>query len=299
MDDISRELEREIALSKPKPYKKERKTRILVIDDFGEMNSGDYLKILVWMLSVATMGFCVAAAVFYSLYTKESRGGNLLRDRLVSAERKVDVLTREKELLMAGLVISGKDPEAFFEPIAPPLPLGLKQPGNSSLPAFEERGKSDPPSTVEQQKDRLPSGLKGQTPGASATIEASKAIQKAVSIEKFRVTRDGTNGHLLVRFDIRNVSKAPGEVSGRIFTLLKPDNDLENQWLVIPPATIKNGMPSDYKKGQYFSISHFKPIKFRVKNKVDPDVFKQASIFIFNNQGDLIFDKLIHITAAE
>jgi hypothetical protein len=141
--------------------------------------------------------------------------------------------------------------------------------------------------------------LNGQTPEVSATIEAPEVIQKTVSIEKFTVTKDGTNGYLLVRFDIRNVSKAPGEVSGKIFALLKPNNSLENKWLVVPPAAVKNGMPSDYKKGKYFSISHFKPIKFRVKHKLDPDVFKQASIFIYNDQGDLIFDKLINIAEAE
>lgn len=164
---------------------------------------------------------------------------------------------------------------------------------------FEDGGQPNSPSTVEQQKGRLPSGLEGQPPGASATIEAAKTRQKIISIEKFTVTSDGTTGHVLVRFDIRNVSKTRGEVSGRIFALLKPETGLEDQWLVIPSAIVKNGMPSDYKKGQYFSISHFKPVEFRVKHKVDPEGFKQASIFIFNNQGDLICDKLINITGAE
>lgn len=133
------------------------------------------------------------------------------------------------------------------------------------------------------------------------TIRASKTPEgeKTVSIEKFVVTKDSTSGDLLVRFDIRNISKKPGEVSGRIFTVLKPDSQIESQWLVIPNAPLKDGIPSLFKKGQYFSIAHFKPVKFRIKNQSGPDSFKKASIFIFNNQGNLIFENLIDITEAE
>ena len=47
MEDISRELEREIARSKPKPYIQDRRTRLIIVDDFGEMKSGDHFKTLV------------------------------------------------------------------------------------------------------------------------------------------------------------------------------------------------------------------------------------------------------------
>jgi len=68
---------------------------------------------------------------------------------------------------------------------------------------------------------------------------------------------------------------------------------------VVPTAALKDGVPSEYKKGQYFSIAHFKPVKFRIKNQADPDFFKKASIFIFNEQAQLIFEELINITEAE
>ena len=46
MEDISRELEREIAKAKPAPYKARREKKILIIDDFGETRPGGYLKTL-------------------------------------------------------------------------------------------------------------------------------------------------------------------------------------------------------------------------------------------------------------
>ncbi|MCA1792310.1 MAG: hypothetical protein LC660_00235, partial [Desulfobacteraceae bacterium] len=120
-----------------------------------------------------------------------------------------------------------------------------------------------------------------------------------VDIEKFSVTRDKGRGDLLVRFDIRNVSKKPGEVTGRIFTILKPqDHSLEkdsDQWMVVPESPLDNGIPSRVKNGQYFSIAHFKPVKFRIKNVPGQAFFTTASIFIFNDQGELMFQSDIDI----
>ena len=296
MEDISRELEREIALSKPKPYKRDRKTKILIVDDFGQMKSGEYLKVLVMILSVVSIICFVAAGLFYSLYKGLSRNASSINSRIVIAEKKVDQLTREKEILMARLVISGKEPGLQKENEVKDKKLVPLEPENA------DKNKSLP--AVEKEKDVIKPELNTmikppEEPAAPPEPEQPGIINKTVSIEKFTVTRDSTNGDLLVRFDIRNISSDPGDVSGRIFTLLKPDNKIKDHWLVVPTSALKNGIPSEYRKGQYFSIAHFKPVKFRIKNQSGPEFFKKASIVIFNDQGDLIFEKLIDITEAE
>ncbi|MCK5100201.1 MAG: hypothetical protein KAR45_18975, partial [Desulfobacteraceae bacterium] len=220
------------------------------------------------------------------------------------AEKKVTELTREKEILMARLVISGKEPGIEKESeVEEEKPLVSKNQEIKPIPPEpEDENKIHKPSSmVEQEKNMIKpkSNTISESPEVPAESEIPKIVKKTVSTEKFTVTRDGADGDLLVRFDIRNISNEPGDVAGRIFTVLKPDNKLEDQWLVVPTAALKNGIPSEYRKGQYFSIAHFKPIKFRIKNQADSDFFKRASVFIFNNQGDLIFEKLIDITEAE
>ena len=304
MEDISRELEKEIARSKPKPSKQVRKTRVLIVDDFGEMKSGGYLKNLVTILSIISIVCFVAAALFYYLYTGLSRDASSTKNMLVLAEKKVDELTMEKEVLMARLVISGKEPGIEKESeVEEEKPLVSKNQEIKPIPPEpEDENKIHKPSSmVEQEKNMIKpkSNTISESPEVPAESEIPKIVKKTVSTEKFTVTRDGADGDLLVRFDIRNISNEPGDVAGRIFTVLKPDNKLEDQWLVVPTAALKNGIPSEYRKGQYFSIAHFKPIKFRIKNQADSDFFKRASVFIFNNQGDLIFEKLIDITEAE
>jgi hypothetical protein len=289
-----------------------------------------------------------------------------LKDRVVSAEKNVETLTREKEMLMARLVMSGQDLEEIAEAIEIKVAdqneidqiktdqtetgqnktdqsqtrqgetgqkgMDLKHTDQKDTnqkfteqqePALVATGreKSDvvqtrpdsgslPPGTedanqksakIDPVKAATGSGLNvaARAPAPDTDAEPAGGMNKTVSIEKFTVVKDGKTSDLLVRFDIRNISTGPGDVSGRIFTVLKSDNHQEDQWLVVPTAPLTNGVPSEYAKGQYFSIAHFKPVKFRIKNQADADFFTKASIFIFNEDAELIFEELIDITEAE
>ena len=316
MEDISRELEREIAQSKPKPYKQDRRTRILIVDDFGQMKSGEYLKKLALILSGISLVFFVMVIVLYQLYSGLANDTRQTTTKLAVATDKVDALTHEKEVLMARLVMLGEEPgievkESLAE-VKTTAKIGTnmavaknKPPINSIAPKPDKTQDpvelAKPDINQDQQKTKIKPQI---NPIESASEEPESQlvvddIKKNVSIEKFTVTKDGINGDLLVRFDIRNTSTEPGDVSGRIFTVLKTDNNFESQWLVVPASELKNGVPSEIRKGQYFSIAHFKPVKFRIKNHSNPDYFKKASIFIFNNQGELIFEKLIDITEED
>ena len=313
MEDISRELEKEIAQSRPKPYKKNRMSRVLIIDDFGKMKSGDYLKLLVKGLCTVCLVCFILAVVFYKLYTDASRDADAAQSGLTRLQQRVEDLSGEKEVLMARLVMLGKEPVLTAQAEPPKLKEKTK-PAAPALKQKPETVKSDPiPPEPDIKKNNTPAVLSAKkeepvspvagTDGEQQDKEADSAIppadNKMVAVEKFTVTKDGDNGDLLVRFDIRNVSNAPGDVSGRIFTVLKPEARTPDQWLVVPSTSLKGGIPSEYRKGQYFSIAHFKPVKFRIKNSAGPDFFKTAAIYIFNNQGELIYQKLIEITEAE
>jgi hypothetical protein len=285
MEDISRELEREIAKARPKPFRKNRKIKILIVDDFGKVISGNHVKIIFVVLFFISIVTCFTSVVFFYKAFVFSREAVSYKDRLVSAEKKLDELTSEKEVLMARLVILGKEPgiEKKME----------KDDGETSNPRHD---------TEKEEPARPPSAaLTGQAATGAVTNQTTetKAMNKTVLIEKFAVIRNREGKDLLVRFDIRNISKSQGDISGRIFTVLKPASTTENEWLVVPVVALKNGIPSEHQKGQYFSIAHFKPVKFRIKSESDPDLYKKASIFIFNSEGELIFEKLIDITEAE
>ncbi|RLB91826.1 MAG: hypothetical protein DRH26_07410 [Deltaproteobacteria bacterium] len=322
MEDISRELEKEIIQLKPSPYKKSRKKSILMVDDFGEMKSADYLRVLVYVFGVVSLVCFLAASGLYYFFSHQTIENKRLKSEVAALAKKMDRLINEREVLMARLVISGKEPGIDIQTTPS---KGLIAAQGTSEKGTSEKGKkegikkkSDPkgeeivPETAAAvtSKELTPKelapvvGIDTADENKSgdrrqAELESKTPVQKIVTIEKFTVTRDGADGDLLVRFDIRNISDKPGGVSGRIFTILKPDVTSRKDWLVVPSSTLDKGVPVEYKKGQYFSIAHFKPVKFRIDNQAGPDFFKKASIYIFNENGDLMFESLIDITEED
>lgn len=284
MEDISRELEREIARSRPRPFKKDLKIRTLTVDDFGRIRSADHLRPLVRLLSVISVLAILALAVLYGQYADLSGEAAQMAGELDGADRQITELKADKEILMARLVIAGKDP-VISKPGAEPSKTPPADPPQPSENLSSDAG------NPEAGDEPDGSAMAAETPG-----ETEATPQKIISLENFTVSRDRAHQDLMVRFDIRNISKKAGGVSGRIFTVLKPDTDDPETWRVVPAVSLKDGIPQQPKKGQYFSIAHFKPVQFRIKNASDPDFFQKAAIYIFNDQGDLIFERLIDIT---
>jgi hypothetical protein len=322
MEDISRELGREIALSRPAPFKRDLRKKILIIDDLGEVKSGGWLKISLYSLLVISLVCMVTTLVLFIHFSSLSKENQTLIEQLSNAENKIDYLTDEKEVLMARLVISGKKPILNSEDEGSPNTDKNGKTPSAMATAPEELKKEVVEKT--NQKQHKPtqalvnmgvtsqsSGLDEQASNDSVDViqkgdlksvlntEATTPSFKIVTIEKFSVKKDFGNNDLIIRFDIRNISGLPGNVTGRIFAVLKQENGGEKGWLVVPNADLKNGVPLQSKKGQPFSIAHFKPVKFKIKNHPNPNVFKKASIFIFNQEAGLIFKKQINITDAE
>lgn len=326
MEDISRELEKEIAQSKPSPYKKNRKKSFLIVDDFGEIKSAGHLKVFVYVfLVIGTLSF-FAAGGLYILFSQEALENKQLKLELTEQKKKADSLVADNEILMARLVISGIKPgisdpitasgapsvntakekkagikgKANLEKISSTLALDTKAEKDAKIEAAKVKAAKIKDAKVDEKTSVSENIGVGKTQISSQKESRGKSsVQKIVAIEKFSVTREGVDGDLLVRFDIRNMSEKPGGISGRIFTILKPDNKPQAKWLVVPKARLKKGIPNQYKKGQYFSIAHFKPVKFRIENQEGPEFYKKAAIYIFNEEGELMFESLIDITEEE
>jgi hypothetical protein len=298
MEDISKELEQEIARSKPKPYISNKNTTLLIIDDSGKIKSGDYLKILVKFLLIITVICFGTAAVFCYLYADSFKDRNSIKAKLDIAQGKVIKLNKEKEVLMAKIVISGAKLDIESKPV---VVTGEKKDIKNNIKNREEKSVFTELENVEKKEEFA--GVERQEDGEKIDEtfidKPGRIINKTVTIENFVVKESRSTQDLLVRFDLRKISGRPGDVSGRIFTILKPEQSSQDQWLVIPSAKLKKGIPFEYKKGQYFSIVNFKPVKFRIKNQGNPDFFKKASIFVFNEQKDLIFQKLVNITDVQ
>jgi hypothetical protein len=56
----------------------------------------------------------------------------------------------------------------------------------------------------------------------------------------------------------------------------------------MPWAAIESGRPSPPNRGQFFSISRFKPMNFETKSIPDPDRIAQLTVFVFDTRGELL-----------
>ena len=329
MEDISRELEREIARAKPAPHKTSRKRRVLVVDDYGEMKSGTYLKVLVRFLAVTTLFFGLATVGLYVLYDRILQEHVQMKDALGALEGKTKKLSEEKELLMARLVMAGEkpilqtaetseDPAQTAKDAAPPsgekkaeAEVAGKSSGSAAGPgkvAETDRERLAADSGSDDQVEGLEtSDQEGETEGPGDQIgqaEDSVRGEEAegsglVRVEKFSLSKIPDRDELRVRFNIRNIKKGPGEISGRIFLVLKPSSGTEDDWIVVPKAAIKDGAPADFKRGQYFSISRFKPVRFTIKSPSNFQDLSSAAVYIFSDEGQIIYKDLIEITVDE
>ena len=299
MEDISRELEREIAQIKPAPHKMRKENSILIINDFGEMRSGAFLKVFVCFLLVISLAGGLGTVAFYRLYAKVNHQNIQLKNSQDVFEKKVNRLTSEKEILMARLVMTGNAAE--LEELTRDGKIGQDPPKKEKRSGM--KGKLDGAESL--SADTTPDSKigKGERVGSENENSVSSSAQSGersveqlsdalsnVSIGSFSLS-PGSNAHeLIVRFNVKNTAEKSKEISGRIFCVLRPKGVTPDKWVVIPKASImKSGVPGPYKQGHYFSISRFKPVQFTINTKTPLQDFSDASVFIFDEAEKLLF----------
>jgi len=297
MEDLSRELEKELkAHSRPVQVKKKIRAELYFIDDYGKITPASWIRYLMAFMGLLIIVSTITSVIFVSLYT--SRGGEEdLVLRLQIQEERIQKLISDKDILMARLVLSGKNPE-----VGAGLPTGeknvdkvekKKQEKASDLKA-EPITKTLPPAEPETinipEKVSPPLPLpKDEKQSVTAGSEKIKPLPEMIGIERLRVSKDKRNRDLLIDFDIRNISVDLSTITGYVFVVLKPDTLYETNWLVLPKARMDKKKPENYQKGQYFSIGHFKPVDFRVKTRLAHDSFKMATVFVYGDDGKLIY----------
>ncbi len=346
MEDISRELEKEIiASTRYNPVKRKVKSKFFLINDLGEIRSAAWLKTFLWTMSSISIIALASACLLYYLYSKTAADNIKLAANLAKAEKTIDSLAKEKEILAARLVISGKlpfnsdkkKPSGTFKEKKPAdikrnspdekkniTVTNIKQHNLTSTKKNNQKNsvKSDSitPGKAKQNsvskksalaaeaaktKHMEPTVLSAQKPltqyinspektanTAGKKYNENKKYEK-IEVEDFKITKNENTDELFLRFNIRNVSPDSTNISGRIFVILKPNKNVSS-WLVVPGVTLKNGEPAVPRRGQYFSIAHFKAVNFRMKSNIEPGTFKKAAVFVYD-KNKLIFMRELNI----
>ena len=309
MEDISRELEKEIeSYSSPARIKRKSETRLIAVDDFGEMKSADWIKKLVLFLSILSVVLSATTVLFYNLYTNYKVEYTDLRVNLDLAEKKIKDSIKEKEYLMAKLVISNSNSDRLAEEIKKEND-GKKIIGSKVAKIVKKKPKLAPkpapkiaPKITPTQASRAPvtefakAITREPLRVLSSEVKPDPEDIKNVGIERFMIVKDEISGDLLVSFRVLNVKSEKGDASGRVFVVLSSEDGTEAGQLVVPKVQLKNNIPTIPRRGQYFSIAHFKPVNFKIRNVLNPELYTKATVLVFGKGSVLILNEEINIS---
>ena len=239
---------------------------------------------------VAGLIFVMAGAIGWLLVAWLDTKGTLTasQESVSRQTRAIELIRHKKDSVLARLAIAESKLKVVVS--GPPTE---KQ---SELPTLKE-GEKAPIKTVTGSGDTPqapPEKVPAETIKASGTSPVPNGADMDVIIEK--VTADNLficaspdDTTLNIEFKVINMGARKQPVSGHAFVLLKDAYAEQDQWLVVPSAMLMDGRPAQ-SRGQRFRIYNYRTIKFKVVHE-NPGVFVQATIFIFKDTGELIFER--------
>jgi len=301
MNDLAGKPRKDInGFSIPKPQKRTSRWTILFVGDHGKVVSVGRLKgVAIASILAITVVVAITAWLFY-LYRSNAQDNSRLQNALQTSKQKITALRTAKDQLMVRLVLAEakinagqvgsktKTIEARPDISQDKSTSATVKPKPANLKATETEAE------LPVEQSALVSAAAAGTPGVVAeNIQAEEP--QFVGVEKLMVLYEMDKKRLKVTFILRKTDPSTESVSGRAFVILKNNTVEQKQWLTIPSVSLVSGKPSRIYRGQYFSIVRFKPMKFERK-VIDPDRFKNVTVFIFTKEGKLLLEKELPIT---
>ena len=285
MENLPGNLEKVVkSLSLPKQSKRTRAGSwiLLAIEERGKIISIGRLKGLIIALVLTLVIVVVSVSSLLIIAKSASEENEGLRNALDASKKQVAALRDEKDLLMVRLVLAESRVEARIEDRL--ADIGEKQKSEIS------GGLPDNSASIETKPDPT---------DVDKTVLLTGEKQPSASIEDFVVLFEPGSNILKVQFKIINLSLNSQPVSGHAFVILKDDEVDEDRWLIFPQVTLSSGKPSQYNKGQYFSIFRFKTVNFKAQYEADPKRFNNANVLVYNTTGDLLLEKSYPVTITK
>ena len=207
---------------------------------------------------------------------------NRLESDLKGFKEQIAALRYEKDVLLTKLVLAESrsnqnPPKKISPPREPDIPPIKSAVDENRVPKVALAGiQEEPP---------IKKGPAPPPPDSRADSTLS------VSVENFKVFPKPEENLLRVQFKIKNTSPNGQRVAGRAIVVLKGEQLRQNQWLTIPRISLSNGKPAGPRRGQRFGIKHFKEMRFKTSFPKSPDLYRDATVFVFAKTGDLLLEK--------
>lgn len=309
MENLSGNMENQLENQVKDKNKEERKSRwqILFVDDHGKMVTIKWFKPLSVAVLSALLLSVILCITFFILFQSTKNNNQSYTSTIEKYKNQIEDIQTEKDILMAKLVIAesklnsmGK--EEASQKVTPPPTKKVK-----NKPKPPQKKKNNIPEKVSQKKinqAKLNTNKSNKDKLKPDTINSEKInkdstdtnvvddeIINGVEIENLIFSHDPKIDLLRTKFIIKNISKESDAISGYIFVIFKPDEKINKDWFTIPSVGLVSGKPAFPKRGQYFKINRFKTVHFKASRQKNPALYKKATIFVFNEDNDLLLRK--------
>ncbi len=302
MKRLSRNRVKELnGIAVPKPKKRASHWTLLFVEDRGKVISVKRFKGLAITLTFTVFIVFALAVGLYFMYNSKAEENRILIKALGVSRQKVKTMQDEKELLMVRMVLAeSKIKAGRIETEEKTIEKKTDRSKDKNASAAIKPPVPDIKKVVETvkeipaEKEVLIAAVQEDEPDISEP-SMPDAEPPIVRIEELIVLDTLENDNLKVTFKLRKIDQNTETISGHAFVILKHDRDDRKQWFTIPSVSLVSGKPSQIRRGQYFSISRFKTMKFQHKYSGDLNRFQYMTIFIYTADEKLLLESEFHI----
>jgi len=276
----------------------DRRWTVLFIGNHGKVFTFKHTRTLVVLVTLVLLTTLSGAVALLVLNLKGIEEKRKLQDALDVSLNQIKSLRHEKEILMARVVLAEsrmKDTTANIAESA--------QPAASSSAAAESPNlrtdKRQAPRVAQPSTEISQSISSAADETEAQAVEESEATSGAVAVENFRVTYEPAQKRYQAVFKLKNTTEDTRRISGRAAVVLKGDDPNPETWLTLPTVEIVDGRPAGRIRGQSFAISYYKMMEFEKVSSAAPEVFQQATVFVFSASGDLLLEEDFTISLSQ
>ena len=299
MEDIQRNLEKELAAAYlPKPTRKPTRWTFMAVGDHGKIVSIRWFKGIVFLWVFLLLSAMLAAGGLYYLYRQGERQNRQQADSLQRVRHQAGELRNEKDILMARLVMAESD----LKRLLPAEAESRAEPPGQALAKADSNG--DKPQVVAPAaENKLPAaemtGVPEKENSTASVPVPGDGLPSEIAVEDLKVTYEADSQTFRAQFKLKHIGSGSDPISGYTAVVLGNKTIRPDSWLTLPTIKLLDGKPAGHKRGQYFSISRFKTVKFITISASDPDQYNTATVFVFDAARNPLFEESFPVTVEK
>jgi hypothetical protein len=125
------------------------------------------------------------------------------------------------------------------------------------------------------------------------------ASKDNISVGDLELRQQPAESSVRFQFSLKNADAEGRKASGYTFVVLKPKADSPEPARGSPWTPLKDGVPTVFKRGQYFSISRFKFVRGVIPQIQDLNRFDTATVYVYTEEGEVALAAVFNIESVK